>query len=249
MQVFLALVFVVFQAHRLTSAVIDRGSCKKCLPRRSRRSLVNAGPNLCFLRTMQPNASMPPLESGLLTLLTRGSNSCASWKLRRAFGLMIIQAPDSQLRDKKRVAGKVVPRQDSGRSQSCAALRSCVRGSAAQFSKQVTPKLCARPNFQEKVAGLCGRSASGGNACPATWLVSEFGRRGSVGSRSSRRLQLARHAHNKCIASGQQKRSVGHVLFVCGSAERYSNCNRCFRDDSAQPRGGNNNDNTSMQQQ
>ena len=56
---------------------------------------------------------------------------------------------------------------------------------------------------------------------------------GGVGSRSSRRLQLARHAHNKCIASGQHKRSMDQSSFVCGSAERYSNCNRCYCDYSA----------------
>ena len=78
-----------------------------------------------------------------------------------------------------------------------------------------------------------------------------------------RKLQLARHTRNKCIASGQQKRSVAHASFVCGdvgnisararpkrkSAERYSNCNRCYREYSAPPREGNNNDKTSMQQQ
>ena len=102
-----------------------------------------------------------------------------------------------------------------------------------------------------------GDSSAAGNACEATSIYVEFGF--GIGSRSSRRLQWARHAHNKCIASGAQK----HALFVCGdvanisaharphreSAERNSNCNCCYRDYSAQPREGNNNYNTSMQQQ
>ena len=59
-------------------------------------------------------------------------------------GFVICQAPDSQLRGKKRVAGKVVPQQDSGGGQSCAA----------------GPKLCVQNNLKKHLAGLCWGSAS-----------------------------------------------------------------------------------------
>ena len=152
---------------------------------------------------------------------------------------MIGKPPDSHLRSKKN-AGRVVHQQDSGReggeeSQSCAA----------------GPRLCAQNNFKNMWQAFAGDSH----------ISLEFGF--GIGRRSSRRLQLARHAHNKWIASGQQKRSVGHALFVCSdvtnisararphreSAERDSNCNFCCHNYSAQPREGNHNDNTSMQQQ
>ena len=151
--------------------------------------------------------------------------------------LMIGQAPDSHLRDKKKLQEKLYPDRILGRG----------------------PKLCGWPKV------LCAKqllkNAGAENACEATSINLEFGF--GIGCCSSRRLQLARRAHNNCIASGQQKRCVGHALFVCGdvanisapsrphreSAQRNSNCKCCCRDYSAQPREGNNNDNTSMQQQ
>ena len=143
---------------------------------------------------------------------------------------MIGQAPDIQLRAKKKGCMKSCSPTESSRSKSCTAKtiqrKSCVRGPIFQERWQ---KVVCPTQHSKKVPNVCGGSASGENACPTTWLVSEFGEE-AVGSRSSRRLQLARHAHNKCIASGQHKRSVGHASFVCGSAERYSNCNRCYRD-------------------
>ena len=98
-----------------------------------------------------------------------------------------------------------------------------------------------------KVPNVCGGSASGENACPATWPVSEFGRRRRIPPHQEG-FSWPDTRTTSAFASGQHKRSVGHASFVCGSAERNSNCNRCFRDCSAQPREENNNDNTSMQQ-
>ena len=42
--------------------------------------------------------------------------------------------------------------------------------------------------------------------------------------------QEGRRAHNKCIAPGQQKRSVGHALFVCGDVGNISTRTRPQRE-------------------
>ena len=166
--------------------------------------------------------------------------------------VMICQAPDSQFRFKKKVAWKVVDRQKLAEAK-------VVRQQCP------TPKLCARPNFffflkkKKKTAESCMRGPTFKKGSKCLHGIRQRRKRlpsqvanfriwgGDIGSRSSRRLQLTRDAHNKCIASGQQ--AVGHALSVCSFTKRYSNGNRRYRDDSAQPRERNNNDNTSMQQQ
>ena len=105
---------------------------------------------------------------------------------------MIGQAPDNHLHDKKKeFTQKVVHRADSGEEEG----QSCAAG----------PKLCAQNNFKKCGRPLLGIPLPQENACEATSMNLEFGF--GIGSRSSRRLQWARHAHNKCIASG-------HILRV-----------------------------------
>ena len=107
-------------------------------------------------------------------------------------------------RQKKKKCMKSCSPTESGRSKSCLAkIFNEKVVCAAQLFKDGGRKLYARPNFQKRLPALIKKASVG------------------------------RHAHNKCIASGQQKRSVGHA-FVCGSAERCSNCHRCYRDYSAQ---------------
>ena len=69
------------------------------------------------------SVSMQKFDDLELDQTTSDSLAALIRELFAASVLMIDQAPVSQLRDKKRVAGKVVPRWDSGRSQSCVALR------------------------------------------------------------------------------------------------------------------------------
>ena len=86
---------------------------------------------------------------------------------------------------------------------------------------------------------------------------------GDIGSRSSRRLQLARQAHSKCTGSWRTKTLCGPRIIrmrrrgkyqctrptterICGTLQQlYLLLPRLFRP----TREGNNNDNTSMQQQ
>ena len=89
----------------------------------------------------------------------------------------------------KRVAGKkVVPRQDSGRSQGCAA------------SRNSTPKLCARPNDKKRLRQSCVRGQTFQKGSKRLRRIRQRRKRlpshvasfriweGGIGSRSSRRL-------------------------------------------------------------
>ena len=70
---------------------------------------------------------------------------------------------------------------------------------------------CVRKTpFKKMRQASAGDSYAAENACEATSINLGFGF--GIGCRSSRRLQLARHAHNKCIASGQQKTLCGPRL-------------------------------------
>ena len=65
--------------------------------------------------------------------------------------------------------------------------KSCVRGPTLQERWQ---KVVCATQLSKQVPNVCGRSASGENACPAMWLVSEFFLEGGE-----------RHTHDKCIAT------------------------------------------------
>ena len=94
-------------------------------------------------------------------------------------------------RRNERVSGKVVPRQDSGTGGGSGKIVRLTQNYGLKTtSKNMLPAFVC----QSHVANL------------------EY----VFGSRSSRWLQMAQHAYKKCIASGQQKRSVGQALFVCG---------------------------------
>ena len=114
--------------------------------------------------------------------------------------------------------------------------------------------------FKKQVQASAEGSSGGEYACPATWLVSDFGvhgipliKKASVGPTRAQQVHHVWATKTLCGPRIVRMRRRGklsvHAPDHRESAERHSSCDRCYRDYSAQPREGNNNDITSMQQQ